>query len=100
MWPEVKTSTMCPSDIFEVPVQSTGFGLELVVFTSETPYPCSIVLKDGEDAKSVRMQIRTDRDSWRDYEEGSLIIGKQVFVRMSGAESDVHGKVRIEVFHT
>ena len=90
---------MCPSDIFQLPVSNKGFGPSAEVFASENHYPCSIAIKDQELANQVRIQVkRDDANSWVDYEEGELLIGKRIKCRIAyGGETR---KITIEVFHT
>jgi hypothetical protein len=92
---------MCPSDIFEMPiVPGQSFGPEAEVFRAVDSYPCSIVLKEIQDAKDVRIQVKTDASEWRDYVEGDLIIGQTVLCRMSADGIGVPTNLKIEVFHT
>ncbi len=92
---------MCPSDIFEMPVvPGQVFGPEAEVFRAVDSYPCSIVLKEVQDAKDVRIQVKTDTSEWRDYVEGDLIIGQTVLCRMSADGIGVPTNLKIEVFHT
>lgn len=90
---------MCPSDIFQLPVTSNGFGPEAEVFASELQYPCSISIKEIELADQVRIQVQKDDSSaWSDYAEGELLIGKRIKCRLAyGGETR---KITIEVFHT
>jgi len=92
---------MCPSDVFEMPLlRNPAFGPELEVFTSSDYNPCSIVLKGVEDGVKVRIQVRTERSEWKDYEEGDLIVGKTVRCRLAAMTGVVPPRVQIEVFHT
>ncbi len=90
---------MCPSDIFQLPVSSKGFGPSAEVFASELQNPCSIAIKDLEFKEEVRIQVqRDDLKTWNDYEEGELLIGKRIKCRIAyGGETR---KISIEVFHT
>ena len=90
---------MCPSDIFQLPVKSNGFGPGAEVFASDLQYPCSIAVKETELADQVRIQVqKDDAKTWNDYVEGELLIGKKIKCRLAyGGESR---KITIEVFHT
>lgn len=90
---------MCPSDIFHLPVSTEGFGASAEVFTSDSHYPCSIAIKDKGLGGQVKIQVqRDDNDTWIDYEEGELLIGKKIKCRIAyGGETK---KITIEVFHT
>lgn len=90
---------MCPSDVFQLPVHSKGFGPETEVFASDLQYPCSIAIKESELADKVKIQIRKDDTPiWNDYEEGQLLIGKSIKCRLAyGGEIRT---IAIEVFHT
>ena len=69
---------MCPSDIFQVPVTKNGFGPAAEVFASDIQYPCSISIKEKSIAPGVKIQVqRDDAATWKDYEEGELLIGKK-----------------------
>lgn len=90
---------MCPSDIFQVPVTKNGFGPAAEVFASDIQNPCSISIKEKSLAAGVRIQVqRDDTNSWIDYEEGGLLIGKKIKCRL--AYRGGTRKITIEVFHT
>lgn len=90
---------MCPSDIYQLPVSNTGFGPGAEVFVSDYQYPCSIAIKEEGLADKVRIQVqRDDTNTWKDYEEGELLIGKKIKCRIAyGGETK---NITIEVFHT
>lgn len=90
---------MCPSDIYQVPVTKNGFGPEAEVFASDVQYPCSISIREKSLAAGVRIQVkRDDAQSWIDYQEGELLIGKKIKCRL--AYEGGTRKITIEVFHT
>ena len=90
---------MCPSDIFQVPVTKNGFGPAAEVFASDIQYPCSISIKEKSIAPGVKIQVqRDDTATWKDYEEGELLIGKKIKCRL--AYRGGTRKITIEVFHT
>ncbi len=92
---------MCPSDVFEMPLlRNPAFGPEREVFTSSDYNPCSIVLKGVDEDVKVRIQVRTERSEWKDYEEGDLIVGKTVMCRLAATAGDMPEHVILEVFHT
>lgn len=90
---------MCPSDIFQIPVLEQGFGPSELVFASDLHYPCSISIKEVEIADKVRIQVqKDDAQTWFDYEEGELLIGKSIKCRLAyGGETR---NITVEVFHT
>lgn len=90
---------MCPSEIFQLPVSPTGFGASAEVFASDHQYPCSIAIKDEGLSEKVKIQVqRDDTQTWIDYEEGELLIGKKIKCRIAyGGDTS---KIAIEVFHT
>ena len=90
---------MCPSDIYQLPVSTNGFGASAEVFVSDNQYPCSIAVKDDVIEDEVKIQVqRDDADTWIDYEQGQLLIGKKIKCRIAyGGETR---KITIEVFHT
>jgi hypothetical protein len=88
---------MCPSDIYELfTTTMPAFGPETEVFSAEDINPCSIKLKDFNDALDIRIQVKTDLADWKDYEPGELIIGRRVKCRLRGFLGD--SSVKIEVF--
>jgi hypothetical protein len=90
---------MCPSDIYQLPVSTNGFGASAEVFASDNQYPCSIAVKDEELGEQVKIQVqRDDVDTWIDYEQGELLIGKKIKCRI--AYGGATRKIAIEVFHT
>jgi hypothetical protein len=92
---------MCPSDVFEISMlRNPAFGPEFEVFNSADYNPCSIVLRGVEDDVKVRIQVRTERSEWKDYEQGDLIVGKSVKCRLAAVEGDFPEQVKVEVFHT
>ena len=90
---------MCPSDIYQIPASKYGFGPGAEVFASDLQYPCSIAIKEHGLSESVKIQVqKDDADTWYDYEEGDLLIGKRIKCRIAyGGETR---KITIEVFHT
>tara|TARA_R110000868_G_scaffold14220_1_gene66188 strand:- start:95 stop:367 length:273 start_codon:yes stop_codon:yes gene_type:complete len=90
---------MCPSDIFQLPVSTLGFGPGAEVFASDRQYPCSIAVKEEGLEDKVKIQVQRDETSiWVDYEEGELLIGKKIKCRIAyGGETK---QITIEVFHT
>ncbi len=90
---------MCPSDIYQLPVSSKGFGPSAEVFASDLQHPCSIAIKDQKLKDAVKIQVqRDDTKTWNDYEEGQLLIGKRIKCRIAyGGETR---EISIEVFHT
>lgn len=90
---------MCPSDVFQIPATSSGFGPAAEVFASDLQYPCSIAIQDPSLSGLVKIQVQRDGvDKWFDYEEGQLLIGKKIKCRLAyGGETR---KITIEVFHT
>ncbi|MCF8256155.1 MAG: hypothetical protein K9J06_01280 [Flavobacteriales bacterium] len=92
---------MCPSDVYNMPVMpGQSFGPEAEVFRATDCYPCSIMLKEKQHIQDVRIQVKTDRSEWKDYEEGDLIIGRSVLCRMSADGIGGPTHLKIEVFHT
>ncbi len=90
---------MCPSDIYQLPVSTNGFGPSAEVFASELQHPCSIAVKDNVLKESVRIQVQRDEtETWTDYEEGQLLIGKKIKCRIA-YEGETRN-ITIEVFHT
>jgi len=90
---------MCPSDIFQLPVSTKGYGASAEVFASDNQYPCSIAIKDEGLGDKVKIQVqRDDANIWVDYEEGELLIGKKIKCRI--AYEGETKKITIEVFHT
>jgi len=90
---------MCPSDIYQMPVTSNGFGPEAEVFASDLHHPCSIAVKDQQLAENVKIQVQRDNtNDWKDYVEGELLIGKKIKCRL--AYGGATRKIAIEVFHT
>ncbi|MFC2176662.1 hypothetical protein ACFLR1_06825 [Bacteroidota bacterium] len=90
---------MCPSDIYQLPVTTNGFGPAAEVFSSAAQFPCSIALKDQQLMGKVKIQVaKNDTNIWMDYEEGQLLIGNKIKCRVAfGGEIRT---VAIEVFHT
>ncbi|MBP9151303.1 MAG: hypothetical protein KBF73_03380 [Flavobacteriales bacterium] len=90
---------MCPSDIYQIPASKGGFGPSAEVFASDRQFPCSIAIRESGLEESVRIQVqRDDAETWNDYEEGELLIGKKIKCRIAyGGETR---KITIEVFHT
>ena len=89
---------MCPSETFQLPVNAKESNLGTEVFVSETGNPCSIAIKDHKLAENVKIQVRRDNaDIWKDYEEGELLIGKNIKCRL--AHKGGIRKIEIEVFH-
>ena len=90
---------MCPSDIYQLPTTSNGFGPESLVFTSDLQYPCSIAVQDQKLSDNVRIQVQKDNTNiWSDYAEGELLIGKTIKCRLAyGGETK---DIVIQVFHT
>lgn len=91
---------MCPSDIYQLPVSSQGYGPEAEVYASDLQFPCSIAVKDQELSGEVRIQIMIDdKNTWTDYEEGQIILGKKIKCRLATLEGETR-TIAIEVFHT
>jgi len=90
---------MCPSDIYQIPASKGGFGPGAEVFASDRQFPCSIAIREIGLDETVRIQVqRDDAETWNDYEEGELLIGKKIKCRIAyGGETR---KITIEVFHT
>ena len=89
---------MCPSDIYQLPVSDNGFGPGSEVFASELQHPCSIAVQDTQ-LDGVKIQVQRDNTKdWKDYEEGQLLIGKNIKCRV--AYRGATRKIAIEVFHT
>ena len=90
---------MCPSDIYQLPAISRGFGPGAEVFASDLQHPCSIAIKDEGLMGKVKIQIeKNDTNIWTDYEEGELLIGTKIKCRLAfGGETRT---IAIEVFHT
>jgi hypothetical protein len=90
---------MCPSDIYQIPASNNDFGPSAEVFASNIQDPCSILIKEKEIAHNVRIQVmKDDNNHWKDYEEGELLIGKNIKCRLAyGGDTR---NITIEVFHT
>lgn len=76
------------------------FGPEAKVFQALEYNPCSIMLRDVKEVSSVRIQVRTDRSDWKDYEEGDLIVGKTVLCRLTATVDAAPNSVKVEVFRS
>jgi hypothetical protein len=90
---------MCPSDIYQIPASNNDFGPSAEVFASDIQYPCSISILEKDIAENVKIQVlKDDSESWMDYIEGDLLIGKNIKCRLAyGGDTR---NITVEVFHT